>query len=79
LSPAPLAYSVSDPRLPWKRLQFYRWEKAGLIPPLIRNGGKTLVRAETVEAIITGKIALPPHPARKHRPEPKGRARKAAP
>jgi hypothetical protein len=63
----PLAYRVGDPRLPWKRLTLYRWEKAGLIS-LVRVGGKTMIRAETVNAILDGKVAIPPHVSRRHRP-----------
>jgi hypothetical protein len=54
---------------------------AGGLIKLLRIGGKTLISAETVEDIRTGKIELPGHAARKHRPEPKartGRPRKGA-
>jgi hypothetical protein len=74
----PLAYRVGDERLPWKRLTLYRWEKKGLIPPLLRVGGKTMIRADTVEAILNGKIAIPPHVSRTHRPKPPKRKPKKA-
>jgi hypothetical protein len=83
----PIAYRLSDPRLPWSRASLYRWEELGLIK-LIRAGGKTMVSHETVEGILAGRIALPPHPSRQHRPEIKARfqaarearkAKKAAP
>jgi hypothetical protein len=77
--PAPIAYSVSDPNLPYKRNSWYRFEKLGLIE-LTRNGGKTFVRAEDVEGIVSGRIKIADHVSRKHRPEPKtprkGRPRK---
>jgi hypothetical protein len=66
----PLAYRIGDPRLPWTRLTFYRWEKLGLIR-LSRVGGKTMIRSETVKALLDGKIAVPQHAFRKHRPDPK--------
>jgi hypothetical protein len=52
----PLAYSVSDPALPYKRNSWYRFERLGLIK-LHRNGGKTFVLAEDVEGIVGD-----PHP-----------------
>jgi hypothetical protein len=68
LAPArPLAFSVSDKRLPWSRATLYRWERAGLIP-LLRIGGKTLIAASVVDDILAGRIAIPDHPARLHRP-----------
>jgi hypothetical protein len=65
----PLAYRIGDERLPWSRETFYRWESLGLIK-LARVGGKTLVLAATVEDLLAGRIAIPPHPARLRRPEP---------
>jgi hypothetical protein len=77
----PRAYSITDSPLPFGRNTFYRWEKAGLIK-LMRVGGKTLIAAETVDDILSGKIKPPDHPARHKRPEPKtrrGRPRKPRP
>jgi hypothetical protein len=80
-APKPRAYPITGPGnpLPYKRNSYYRWERMGLIK-LKRIGGKTLITAETVDAILSGEIAIPEHVARKHRPEPKtprkGRPRK---
>jgi hypothetical protein len=71
----PIAYSVSDPRLPWTRASLYRWESLGLIK-LLRIGGKTLIHADTIDDIFTGRIKLPGHSSRTKRPEPKARGRR---
>jgi hypothetical protein len=72
--PLAIAYSVSDPRLPYKRASWYRFERLGLLT-LTRNGGKTFVRGEDVEGVVSGRIKLPDHVSRKHRPDPKARKR----
>jgi hypothetical protein len=68
--PVAIAYSISDPSLPYKRNSWYRFERLGLLK-LTRNGGKTFVRGEDVEGVVSGRIKIADHPARKHRPEPK--------
>jgi hypothetical protein len=83
-TPRPRAYYITGPGnpLPYKRNWYYRMERLGLITLLQKHGGRTLIAAETVDDILSGKIALPVHPARKNRPEPKkrsGRPKKPAP
>jgi hypothetical protein len=55
-------------------------ERRGLIK-LLRIGGRTLISAEDVDGILTGRIKPPDHASRKHRPDlkspRKGRKRKA--
>jgi hypothetical protein len=58
------AYPVRQAPIPFSPATLYRWEAAGLIP-LLRVGGKTMISDETVDAILQGKIAIPPHPRRK--------------
>jgi hypothetical protein len=76
----PLAYPLYGPDnpLPYKRNTYYRWERLGLIK-LIRVGGRTMISAEDVTRILSGKVEIAPHSSRKHRPEPNkrtGRPRK---
>jgi hypothetical protein len=68
------AYPVSAPPIPFSKATLYRWEAAGLIR-LVRVGGHTMILDETVEAILSGKIAIPPHPRRlgHKQVQPKGR------
>jgi hypothetical protein len=66
----PLAYELTNNPLPFSRGTWFRWEKAKLIPPLLRIGGKTLVQATTIAAIISGEIKLPANSGRLKRPEP---------
>jgi hypothetical protein len=54
----PRAYPLDDCGLPFSRATLYRWEKLKLIK-LLRVASKTLISAETVEAILAGRIALP--------------------
>jgi hypothetical protein len=69
--PPVVAYSVSDPSLPYPRNSWYRFERMGVLK-LHRNGGKTFVLGEDVEGIVSGRINLPKdHPARRHRPDQK--------
>ena len=65
----PLAYTLNDRVISYTRATLYRWEQLGLIK-LIRLGGKTLISAQTVDDLLAGRIAIPPHPARSKRPEP---------
>jgi hypothetical protein len=75
------AYSVSATPIPVSRATWYRWEKLGLIK-LQRFGGHTTVSDETIEDILSGKIAIPEHPRRqgyaqiKPKGKPRGRPRK---
>jgi hypothetical protein len=57
------AYPVGAAPIPFSRATLFRWERAGLIK-LIRLGGRTLISDETVNALLTGKIAVPEHPRR---------------
>jgi hypothetical protein len=50
--------------LPLSRTTWFRWERLGIIPPLLRLGGKTLVPAETIEDLIAGRIVPPPSSGR---------------
>jgi hypothetical protein len=72
------AYPVSDTPLPWSTATWYRWEKAGLIK-LVRVGGHTLVTDETIDDILSGKIAVPPHPRRLGHAQIQPRTRKGRP
>jgi hypothetical protein len=56
--------------LPFSRGTYYRWEKRGIIPPLLRLGGKTLISADTIEDILSGKITLPHNAGRVKPPKP---------
>ena len=66
----PRVYALHDTGLPFSRGTWFRWEKSGVIPPLSRLGGKTLVPAETVEDILSGKIILPSNAGRDNPPKP---------
>jgi hypothetical protein len=41
---APRAYELTNTPLPFSRGTYFRWEKTGVIPPLLRLGGKTLIQ-----------------------------------
>jgi hypothetical protein len=77
-----LAYPLVGPDrpLPHGRNWYYVMERRGLIK-LLRIGGRTLISAEDVDGILSGRIKPPDHVSRKHRPTPKnprkGRPRKA--
>ncbi len=75
----PRAYELTNTPLPFSRGTYFRWEKTGVIPPLLRLGGKTLVPAETVEAILTGKIILPANAGRLKPPKPQRGSKPEAP
>ena len=51
----PRAYELNNTPLPFARGTYYRWEKQGIIPPLLRIGGKTLLPDETVEDILSAR------------------------
>jgi hypothetical protein len=57
------AYQIAKAPVPISRSTFILWEKLGLIT-LVRVAGKTLVTDETIDAILAGKVAIPPHPRR---------------
>jgi hypothetical protein len=69
----PRAYELTNTPLPFSRQTYYRWEKAGIIPPLLRLGGKTLLSADTIDDILSGKIVLPHNAGRIKAPEPRDR------
>ena len=66
----PRAYELTATPLPFSRNTYYRWEKLGLIT-LLRVGAKTLISAETVEAILSGKVVLPRNPGMTKPPKPR--------
>jgi hypothetical protein len=69
-----LAYPIYGPNrpLPYTRSSYYRWEKMGLIK-LIKVGGRTMISAEDVEGILSGRIKIPQHSTRTARTlQPKG-------
>ena len=79
----PRAYWVGAAPIPFSKATLYRWEAAGLIR-LTRVGGRTMITDEEVDRILSGKVAIPPHPRRKGHGqiEPKkrrGRPRKVQP
>ena len=54
VSVPPRAFALENTPLPLSRTTWFRWERLGIIPPLLRLGGKTLVQAETIEDLIAG-------------------------
>jgi hypothetical protein len=74
----PRAYELTNTPIPFSRGTWFRWEKDRVIPPLLRLGGKTLVPAETIEAILTGKIILPANAGRFKAPKPRRRSKPEA-
>ena len=48
----PRAYRLDNTGLPIKRASWYRYAAAGIIPPLLHIGGKTLVPAATIDGIV---------------------------
>jgi predicted DNA-binding transcriptional regulator AlpA len=64
----PRAYLTHDTGLPFSRASWFRWAKDGLIPPLIKIGGRTLVPSSTIEAIIDGRIKLPSNAGARGKP-----------
>jgi hypothetical protein len=75
---AALAYELRNTPLPFSRQTFYRWEKLGFIK-LQRVGSKTLISAETVENILSGKIVLPRNSGMTKPPKPRRRSKPEAP
>jgi hypothetical protein len=75
----PRAYELNNTPLPFARGTYYRWEKQGIIPPLLRIGGKTLLPDETVEDILSGKIVPPSNHGRINPPQPRNRAGRPKP
>jgi hypothetical protein len=71
----PRAYTLENNPLPFSRATFLRWEKKGIIPKLLRLGGKTLLQSETVEALLNGAITPPSNPGRHKPPVPRVRPR----
>ena len=71
----PRAYRLDNTGLPIKRASWYRWAKAGIIPPLLHIAGKTLVPAKTLDDIVAGKIKLPSNAG--HLKPPMSRTRRA--
>jgi hypothetical protein len=69
----PRAYLLTDTGLPVSRGTWYRWAQAGRIPPLLHIAGKTLVPAQVVDDIVSGKIALPRNAGRLKPPVPHDR------
>jgi hypothetical protein len=68
----PAAYELHDTGLPFNRQTFYRWESLGLIK-LLRIGSKTLLSAETRDAILDGSIQLPKNAGMTKPPKPQDR------
>jgi hypothetical protein len=69
--PVPLrAYELTATPLPFSRNTFYRWERIGVIPRMLRLGGKTLLQATTVEAILAGEITMPRNAGMVKPPQP---------
>jgi hypothetical protein len=75
----PRAYELKNTPLPFSRGTWFRWEAAKVIPALLRLGGKTLVQAETIEAILSGQIQLPHNAGRLKPPKPRRRSKPEAP
>jgi hypothetical protein len=75
---APAAYEIQNSPLPFSRSSWHRWEKAGLIPPMLRIGGKTLIPASTIAGILDGAIKLPKNAGMLKAPQPHSRRRKRA-
>jgi hypothetical protein len=71
----PRAFALENSPLPFSRSTWFRWERQRRIK-LLRIGGKTLVSAETIDDILSGKIALPHNPGHVKAPQPRARRRK---
>jgi hypothetical protein len=72
------AYPLNDLPIPFSRATLYRWEAKGLIK-LIRVGGKTMISDETVDAILAGRVAIPPHPRRRGHAQVQPKRRRGRP
>jgi hypothetical protein len=75
---APAAYEITNSPLPFSRSSWHRWETAGLIPRMLRVGGKTLIQASTIAGILDGTIKLPKNAGMVKTPQPHSRRRKRA-
>jgi hypothetical protein len=71
----PAAYTLENNPLPFSRSTWFRWERTGVIPPLLRIGGKTLIQAATIDDLVSGRIVPPPNHGRIKAPEPRVRPR----
>ena len=60
LNPLKRAYTFDEARVAttFSRQWWYKQERLGHIPPLIRIGGKTLVPVEAIEAVLNGTLDL---------------------
>ena len=74
----PAVYALSDTPLPFHKTSWFRWEKLGLIPPMLRIGGKVTVQRSTVEAILSGEIKLPSNTPRARRAKLNAKPKAAA-
>ena len=72
----PAAYEIRNSPLPFSRSSWHRWEKAKLIPPLLRIAGKTLIPVSTIAGILDGTIQLPKNAGMVKAPVPHDRRRK---
>jgi hypothetical protein len=73
------AFPLERSPLPFARSTWFRWERTGVIPALLRIGGKTLIQATTIEALIDGKIVPPPNAGRINPPQRQDGARGGRP
>ena len=71
----PRAFTLDNCPLPFSRTTWFRWERRGIIPPLLRIGGKTLIPSTTIDELVSGKIVPPPNPGRINAPVPRTRPR----
>ena len=69
---APHAYELTNCGLPFSRGTLYRWERLGLIK-LLRVASKTLISADTIQAILDGRIVLPKNAGMLKPPTPRDR------
>ena len=81
-NPLKRAYTFDEARVAttFSRQWWYKQERLGHIPPLIRIGGKTLVPVEVIDAILNGKLDLKDghraaHWHAKPQPQPRRRGR----
>jgi hypothetical protein len=65
----PLAYTFGNCPLPFSRSTWFRWERQGIIPPMLRIGSKTLLQATTIDGLISGKIVPPASAGRLNPPK----------
>jgi hypothetical protein len=55
----PLAFTFTDCPLPFSRSTWFRWEREGVIPRMLRIGARTLIQATTVDDLVAGRIVPP--------------------